>query len=316
MQYHWLSAALLMASSTSAFAQSVSTPVTGTGAASQPVISAKNGQGSDQLERDRYECHGWATSQSGFDPSLGANQRSPSGPAAYRRAFSACMEGRGYEVRYGEPVSPAPAPPAAVTATRTMTRHDYDTGPELKYRPLEFAVEGGYTAAAGRTGDHLDDGATGGLGLTWFPSPALPVGIRVDGSYSRFDMRHSYLSDRGYSRGHENLYGGDADLQVDLAKSTRNKLYVFGGAGEYQEQVRRHQPGFGYGNECGYFGCAGFGAVDDASERRTTGWRLSYNAGLGFETAIADRASLFVEARYQRIAPGAQFVPVRVGFRF
>jgi hypothetical protein len=72
-------------------------------AAEELIIYPKNGQTSDQQAADRYECHGWARAQSGFDPTLpgggvppGDNMHSRS---AYDRAMSACLTGRGYEVK-------------------------------------------------------------------------------------------------------------------------------------------------------------------------------------------------------------------------
>lgn len=56
------------------------------------------GQGQDQQARDRYECHGWAVQQSGFDPAS-ANYAPPAYVADnYRRALGACLSGRGYSV--------------------------------------------------------------------------------------------------------------------------------------------------------------------------------------------------------------------------
>lgn len=56
------------------------------------------GQTPDQQSRDRYECHGWAVSQSGFDPA-NATQAPPAAIAdTYRRALGACLSGRGYSV--------------------------------------------------------------------------------------------------------------------------------------------------------------------------------------------------------------------------
>jgi hypothetical protein len=53
--------------------------------------------------RDRYECHRWAVSQTGFDPSQPGGGVSESqyaiGRSDYRRAISACLEARGYSVR-------------------------------------------------------------------------------------------------------------------------------------------------------------------------------------------------------------------------
>ncbi|NNN25906.1 hypothetical protein HLG94_15910 [Pseudomonas nitroreducens] len=74
----------------------------------QPVAVAQTGydviayplynQGPDQQARDRYECHGWAVQQSGFDPAS-ASYAPPAYVADnYRRALGACLSGRGYSV--------------------------------------------------------------------------------------------------------------------------------------------------------------------------------------------------------------------------
>ena len=55
------------------------------------------GQSDAQLSEDRYQCHVWATNQSGYDPTMGAGKREDA--EGYSRAFSACMSGRNYVVR-------------------------------------------------------------------------------------------------------------------------------------------------------------------------------------------------------------------------
>jgi len=66
------------------------------------VVYPKNGQSKDQQAADQYECHNWAKSQSGFDPTQ-PNGGMASGDADrshsyYDRAMSACLQGRGYQV--------------------------------------------------------------------------------------------------------------------------------------------------------------------------------------------------------------------------
>lgn len=65
--------------------------------AEELYIYPREGQSADKQERDRYDCHVWATEQSGVDPSL--SEVSQEEVLDYRRATSACLEGRGYTVK-------------------------------------------------------------------------------------------------------------------------------------------------------------------------------------------------------------------------
>lgn len=56
------------------------------------------GQTVDQQARDRYECHSWAVSQSGFDPAAANSAPAQSAADYYRRALGACLSGRGYSI--------------------------------------------------------------------------------------------------------------------------------------------------------------------------------------------------------------------------
>jgi len=66
-------------------------------------IYPKNGQSEDQQSTDRYECHSWASGQSGFDPTKAGGGVAPQDANAkradYNRAMTACLEGRGYSVK-------------------------------------------------------------------------------------------------------------------------------------------------------------------------------------------------------------------------
>jgi hypothetical protein len=55
------------------------------------------GQSDAQTSEDRYQCHVWATNQSGYDPTQGAGKREDA--EGYTRAFTACMQGRNYVVK-------------------------------------------------------------------------------------------------------------------------------------------------------------------------------------------------------------------------
>jgi hypothetical protein len=69
----------------------------GSGAADLYVYP-RNGQTDEQTQNDRYECHAWAVSQSGFDPTR-SQQQGGGNPADYRQAMAACLDARGYTTR-------------------------------------------------------------------------------------------------------------------------------------------------------------------------------------------------------------------------
>jgi len=191
----------------------------------------------------------------------------------------------------------------------------------LRYHPFAVHIDGGYTVTAGTTGQNLKDGPNFGLGLTWFPTSVLPVGIRVDGSYSWFRAKDPLLNTGNFTSGHQDFYGGDADLQLNLAhRSSAAQVYLFGGAGRYREQTVLRQVTYVSGIVCGYFYCEpGYFPAITAEQRTTSGWHNAWNAGIGMEIAIADRASFFMEARYLRILPNnsqTKFVPITLGLRF
>ncbi len=69
----------------------------------EDYVYPKNGQSEEQTAQDRYDCHRWAVSQSGFDPTQSGGGVPPDQTASrrteYHRAFAACLDGRGYSVR-------------------------------------------------------------------------------------------------------------------------------------------------------------------------------------------------------------------------
>lgn len=65
--------------------------------AAELYVYPARGQSDADTRRDRYECHLWAVEQTRFDPSLG--DADPLQGGEYRRAITACLEGRGYTVK-------------------------------------------------------------------------------------------------------------------------------------------------------------------------------------------------------------------------
>ncbi len=66
-----------------------SAPVPARGAAPQPVVYPRNGQGAAQIDADGDACSQWA----------GAQPNATSDASVFQRGISACMDARGYTVR-------------------------------------------------------------------------------------------------------------------------------------------------------------------------------------------------------------------------
>lgn len=66
-------------------------------------VYPRNGQSEAQQSQDRYDCHAWARSQTGVDPTDLKKDLKPKERVAalteYRHAEQACLEGRGYTAR-------------------------------------------------------------------------------------------------------------------------------------------------------------------------------------------------------------------------
>lgn len=64
---------------------------------SELYVYPSQGQDESQQEFDKYQCYLWAVDQTGVDPSAGA--AAGSNISDYQRAYSVCLEGRGYTVK-------------------------------------------------------------------------------------------------------------------------------------------------------------------------------------------------------------------------
>jgi hypothetical protein len=66
-------------------------------------VYPRQGQSEKQQADDRYACHRWAVSQTGFDPTQPAggatDAKKGRDRADYQRAMGACLDGRGYTVK-------------------------------------------------------------------------------------------------------------------------------------------------------------------------------------------------------------------------
>lgn len=63
------------------------------------MVYPNKNQSEKQQARDRYECHRWAVTESGIDPSLEEQEFSTQDSDNYQRAIAACLEGRDYTVK-------------------------------------------------------------------------------------------------------------------------------------------------------------------------------------------------------------------------
>jgi hypothetical protein len=82
---------------------SATPPAAGRPPESQIFIYPRQGQSEQKQADDRYECHRFAVSQTGFDPTkmpadLNTDQIAQK-RSDYQRASSACLDGRGYTVK-------------------------------------------------------------------------------------------------------------------------------------------------------------------------------------------------------------------------
>lgn len=196
----------------------------------------------------------------------------------------------------------------------------------FQYHPFRFHIDGGGTITQRSTENYLDNGWNAGAGFTWFPTSHLPMGIRIDGTYNDFTARRALL-DRAQATyqtrvdsGNQRMWGGDADLELDLPLSPYVRAYLLIGGGWYRQQTTYRQTNYQAGYICYWFGCGpGYYGVTSIVSRNTTQWHFARNAGLGFEFSMGPWTSFFVEARYMRLDPAnakSDFLPIRAGLRF
>jgi opacity protein-like surface antigen len=198
----------------------------------------------------------------------------------------------------------------------------------IQYHPFKVFIGGGYTITQGGVKDTLHDGGNVAAGFTFFPSPSLPVGLRVEGSYSNFNQSLGSLADASTMTGtnvvsgYTEIYGGDADLEIDLPMGPKAREYIFGGLGWYREHTVFKSSTLEEGLICYFYCTPGWIPVYYTSATSTSPWLKSWNAGIGFEFALNDPATFFIEARYVRFTEGgtpgnpSAFVPIRIGLRF
>ena len=165
--------------------------------------------------------------------------------------------------------------------------------PAAAQMPVQFGIGGGVTIPLGDFADGVGMGFHGNA-LVQFTPAGSPVGIRVDGMYSRFSFDD--LDDANYQ-----LISGTANAvyTFQTAESSMFHPYLIAGVGAYNNK-------------------ATFGDVSDSETK------LGINAGAGFDYN-AGGAVIFVEGRFHNVFLGddsevgpssLNMVPITVGVKF
>ncbi|MBV9726987.1 MAG: outer membrane beta-barrel protein [Gammaproteobacteria bacterium] len=198
----------------------------------------------------------------------------------------------------------------SLIAATPAASYGYDYGCDycqlFPYSPVRVQFGGGRTITQGVGEKYLNNGLNVLLGLTWQPSSNVPLALRLDGMYQRFDARQALLTQAvahfgtNVDEGTTVMWGGDVDAELDLPLTAGSRLYFLAGGGWYDEQnTFRYQ-----------------GAI---VSRNTNGRRFAKNAGLGLEFANGGKLFFFIEARYMRFNVNGQnldLIPIRLGLRF
>jgi opacity protein-like surface antigen len=222
------------------------------------------------------------------------------------------------------PYLPQQQPPPAQYAT-PQWEHSESTYPGgdnvngFRYHPFRFHIDGGGTLTEKANAQDYADGWNAGFGLTWYPTSHLPLGLRLDGTYNEFNIRNPLLAQvaqangTGVYHGFQRMWGGDADLELDLHLSPYVRTYLLAGGGWYKQETLFRQSYFDNGYGCDWWSCGLTVARYDRN------WTFARNAGLGLEFALGPDASFFVEGRYMRLNPTdakSDYIPIHAGLRF
>ena len=195
---------------------------------------------------------------------------------------------------------------AATPAVAYGEGYACDDCEQFLYRPFRMQIQGGRTITQGWGAQYLDNGMNAGLGFTWQPKAELPLALRADAMYQRFDATQLLVTQAGASlgknvdEGNVKMWGGDIDAELDLEVAESARVYLLFGGGWYDQQNNFHYQG-------------------TLVSRNTTGTHFEKNAGLGLEFANGGSMFFFIDARYMRFNINGQnlnLIPIRLGLRF
>src|SRR5215211_1420641 len=160
----------------------------------------------------------------------------------------------------------------------------------LHAQGAEFSLGGGVDLPLGDFDDVAKLGFHGLAGVSVVPTN-WPVGIQVDGNYSRFS------DDTPFDVKFQLIYGtGNIVYKFKTSEDTRFRPYLIGGGGVYNFKVKGDDVPAG---------------VDDSETK------FGINAGAGFDFK-AGSAGIFVEGRFHDVftsGSNTTFIPFTVGVR-
>lgn len=158
----------------------------------------------------------------------------------------------------------------------------------LRAQGAEFSLGAGVGIPLGNFDDVVKIGWQGTAAVSFEPRN-LPVGIQVDGTYSRFS------DETPFDISSQLIYGtADAVYRFQSSEDTKVRPYLIGGLGIYNSKE------------------TGSDALGGSSTK------FGINAGAGFDFK-AGSAALFLEGRFHDVfvaGPNVEFFPINLGVRF
>ena len=155
----------------------------------------------------------------------------------------------------------------------------------------QFSVGGGMDLPMGDFDNGFNTGWHGLAAVTFTPA-AWPVGIQIDGNYSRMP------DDTPLDENAQLIYGtGNIVYRFSTSAESTFRPYLIGGGGVYNRKFTGNDVPSGF---------------EDSSTK------FGVNAGAGFDIK-AGGASLFAEARFHDVfteGTNTNFLPITVGVRF
>jgi opacity protein-like surface antigen len=163
--------------------------------------------------------------------------------------------------------------------------------PALQAQGAEFSVGGGLAIPTGDYDNIAKVGWQGTAAVSFVPQNG-PVGFRLDGTYSQFDLESTFDV-------HERFIYATGNVVYEFLSSEQTRLrpYLLGGLGVYNSK--------GTGSDAPAFG-------------ETSQTKFGLNAGAGVDFDVGG-AALFVEGRFHNVfadPSSKQFIPITLGISF